>query len=69
MERYTPRKGLSVEQIEWAKSHDWYVSHWQLDDGTWKMRVQATCTDSDGDSWIEQAVFSDFVALRAWAGY
>lgn len=53
--------------VEWAQSHDWYVSCEQLptDPGIW-----------DGGEWIvnvredEKTVsFESFIELSRWAGY
>lgn len=69
MTTYTERKGLSVEQIAWAKSHDWFVSEGWDPEGGFCVNVETTCIDHDGSRFLETAIFYNMSELRAWAGY
>lgn len=50
--------GLRNSQIQWAAEHDWFIADWG--NGMIKCR---------GDDGGPCRFFSDWQALRAWAGY
>ncbi len=55
---------MTESQKKWAASHDWY---WKdTDHGVY---VQDTWKNAKGD-WCKDIIeFTDFAALKSWAGY
>jgi hypothetical protein len=57
--------GMTPQQIAWAARHDWFVS--SAEDGSVAVVERATL---NGEPLPDEILtFSDFRALRAWAGY
>jgi hypothetical protein len=64
---------MTLNQARWASSHDWHVYSFEEPDGGWSVCVLESGSQllPDGSSipYTERHVFSDYKALRAWAGY
>lgn len=56
---------MTPQQIAWAARHDWFVS--SAKDGSVAVVERATLNGEDLPDEI--LAFSDFRALRVWAGY
>lgn len=56
---------MTPQQIAWAARHDWFVS--SAEDGSVAVVERATLNGAPLPDEI--LIFSDFRALRAWAGY
>ena len=72
MQTFDVRKGLSPAQIEWAKSHDWYRDALRDDSGAFGVVVMGSGTQlicGQSFEYRTPAFFTDYQALRAWAGY
>ncbi len=55
---------MTKQQIEWAQGHDWFIV--AIGDGAiLVMDVEA----QDGRVYHKWQVFTDYRALRQWAGY
>lgn len=61
-------EGLSVNQAAWAEQHDWFISLKLLgrDTNNTKRYAVTVRPAYEGDTQTE---FSDYRALREWAGY
>ncbi len=57
---------MTKQQIEWAKQHDWFVTDDPFLNGVW---VQEVMRAPDGSYQTSPKHFTDFSALRIWAGY
>lgn len=64
---------LSLKQVEWASRHDWYIGRKCVDIvggvGEYKVKVLERTRGPDGWNSDKVRWFSDWVELRAWAGY
>lgn len=60
--------GLTRKQVDWAKSHDWFLSSGLDVDGYYVTVVERYGNDSAG-VLSRHATFRDYNELRAWAGY
>jgi len=60
---------MTSEQVKWAKLHDWFI--YCVEMGIDKFEV--VCNDGYGipsGEWVERVItFSDFNAMKEWAGY
>lgn len=55
---------MTHRQMSWAEQHDWFRFAWRLD---WLYQNWAVDVyDSSSDTVVR---FTDYQALRAWAGY
>lgn len=58
---------MTKQQIKWASEHDWYLGPAATDGG---ILVQDHVVNMNtGESTITAKMFTDFAALRKWAGY
>lgn len=57
--------GLTDQEIQWARSHDWYGHHIRIGDN----RNVLTVISSFGDGRQVPRQFTEMKALRDWAGY
>jgi hypothetical protein len=55
---------MNEDQVKWAEHHDWFL--WPTTGG---VLVESVCTLKDGTTTKESLNFTDFRALREWAGY
>lgn len=53
---------MTVKQMQWAAQHDWCEA-WDTFEGTVLVR------EIMPDHSVEYTTFSDYTALREWAGY
>lgn len=65
---------MTKAQAQWAARHDWFDQSAQMEDGDWVVGTASQCRDiyTDGSKgpWrTEFETFTDFEAMRAWAGY
>ena len=60
----TRESDMNEHQIAWAQSHDWYLDSYN---GT--VLVLQTEFDADDNHTDTHVEFSDYRALREWAGY
>lgn len=54
------------DQIKWATQHDWFLS------ANWSTGSVSVCESVCGPAghWTDKVVtFTDYAALRRWAGY
>lgn len=58
---------MNEKNLNWAKQHDWGQDAF-LENGTIKNLLHSW-RDRDGNFQEESCEFSDFKALREWAGY
>lgn len=59
-----PTTHFTASQIRWAQGHDWFVGV--------APTGKIVCTDEytkDGVAYRDVASFTDFRAMREWAGY
>lgn len=52
---------MTESQLKWASQHDWYVGHGTNVENELFIRVRI--------DYVTTQDFTDFQALRAWAGY
>jgi hypothetical protein len=58
---------MTISQILWAKSHDWFVS---VDEsGRGVVVIDRACDRFGGQCYEFDRYFFDYQALRIWAGY
>ncbi|QJD54771.1 hypothetical protein PssvBMR6_gp03 [Pseudomonas phage MR6] len=62
-------RGMSAMEASWAIAHDWWVLNTRLAANTYSVTVTDFSTDEAGTHHAVDKVFTDFEALRAWAGY
>lgn len=55
---------MNEQQMKWASQHDWYIGHGVNVDNVLFVRVRGDIGDV---AWTRD--FTDYQALRAWAGY
>ena len=60
--------GLTRKQVDWARSHDWFLSSGLDVDGYYVTVVERYGNDSEG-LLSRHTTFRDYNELRAWAGY
>jgi len=53
---------MTLEQVMWARGHDWFVCAVPDTKGDWKVHVRFK-------GYGEPLRFSNYQALREWAGY
>lgn len=57
---------MNEEHIKWAAQHDWYIGHGVNSENTLFVRVREW---QQGFNTYMHVQFTDYQALRAWAGY
>lgn len=60
---------MDKRQVAWASKHDWFRGFSTRDNETYIVLATVECVGLDGQVWEEHAQFTDFQALRAWAGH
>lgn len=60
---------MNLKQMKWAESHDWFVQSRRTPYGTYIVIAECSQVDRDGNWSKDRQEFTDFQALRAWAGY
>ncbi len=61
---------MNLEQVNWAKQHDWFVSAREVD-GIWFVTAQEILPPAvEGGEYLkQQQEFKWFKELKEWAGY
>lgn len=66
---------MTTGQIKWAQSHDWYIATLKADDGVlvrdeWIVMTEAPDARTGRHKlYSDSKAFTDYRALRDWAGY
>ncbi|MGV8919529.1 MAG: hypothetical protein ACOH2R_17310 [Pseudomonas sp.] len=63
----THRVNITGGIVRWAKQHDWYISHIQLNTDTALHYFRVTVRDDHSTMGIRH--FENYEELRNWAGY
>lgn len=62
----TKQTQLTQRQVDWARSHDWFIAC----NGDFTVTVLERWVNvKTGEKGEDRLVFGDFKALRDWAGY
>ena len=56
---------MTQNQINWAKSHDWYLTASAVDGAVWVIERWT----HEGQTYSRARQFHNFKQLRKWAGY
>lgn len=60
---------MTLQEARWAACHLWFVECCQLDTGGFNVVVKQVVVSSDLKIHTSYPTFSDYNALRVWAGY
>ena len=57
---------MTDQQINWAKTHDWFIAVLANGQGILALDV---AVDKNGNIHTDSVAFTNYRALRNWAGY
>lgn len=56
---------MKAHHVKWAQQHDWFNGYKSLGNGMYEVKVVERYHEGD----IDFHTFTDYQALREWAGY
>ena len=59
---------MTKNQANWAATHDWYMDT-KAEAGEYAVKVLERLVDAQRQVHVNTLWFTDFQAMRAWAGY